>query len=118
MIAHIFSLLPKAEYESYIAAEKKDLKNMTLREMKKSILAHWKLFIKEDSDKKEDAFYGEHRKDRKEPFNPKKRFKGDCRKCGKQGHKVADCHGNANPGECKGKGGGKDNSNMTCYKCT
>ncbi len=88
---------------------------MTLREMKKTLLAHWKLFVKEDSDKKEDVFYGG--KDGKKPFNPKKRFKGDCRKCGKQGHKAADCRGNANAGEGKGKGGGKDNSNVTCYKC-
>jgi hypothetical protein len=90
MCTHVFSLLPKKEYESFITAEKKELRTMSIREMKKKIQAHWKQFIKEE-EKADDVFYGE--KAPKDKFksswtNNKKRFKGTCNKCGKQGHKA------------------------------
>ncbi len=49
----LLGTLPKTEYDSYIASEKKVLLTLTLQAMKKTILAHWKQFIKEDDDKKE-----------------------------------------------------------------
>jgi hypothetical protein len=63
MCTHVFSLLPKKKYESFITAEKKELRTMSIREMKKKIQAHWKQFIKE-KEKVDDVFYGEkkHRK--------------------------------------------------------
>jgi hypothetical protein len=61
MIAHIFSQLPKDEHEACITSEKKDLVNLKLKDMKKSISAHWKLCIK-DNEKSDEVFYGEDKK--------------------------------------------------------
>jgi hypothetical protein len=97
-------------------AEKKELRSMSIREMKKKIQAHWKQFIKEE-DKVDDVFYGEKapkEKSKSSWTNNKKRFKGTCNKCGKQGHKSANCRS-----ESKGSDGGNSNKNkdVTCYKC-
>jgi hypothetical protein len=92
IIAHIFSQLPKDEHEAHITSEKKDLVNLKLKDMKKSISGHWKLFIK-DEEKSDEVFYGEDKKSKtgKKSWTSKK-FKGDCRKCSKQGHKApVDC---------------------------
>jgi hypothetical protein len=48
MIAYIFSLLPKSEYESFISANKRDILKMTIIALKKTITTHWKQFVKED----------------------------------------------------------------------
>ena len=120
LITHIFSLLPKEEYQSYITTEKKDIKNLSMVTMKKSVLAHWKQFIKSET-KEEDAFYGEQKKTSpKSSYGAKKKFKGTCRKCGKQGHKAADCRGDSSQGSGSGGSGGGDknkNKDVTCYKC-
>ena len=86
--------------------------------LKKSIAAHWKLFIKEDEKEEKEVFYGEDKKKGGYKGKPKKRFKGDCRNCGKQGHKSADCRSKPS-GEAPGKGGGdkEKNKNVTCYNC-
>ncbi len=116
MIAHIFAMLPKRQYETFISAEKKTIKDLTMRQMKKNILAHWKAFVKED-EKDGEAFYGEGRPfvakktGYKKPWNNRK-FKGDCRKCGKQGHKAADCRG-----EAVNTGDTNQNKHVTCFKC-
>jgi hypothetical protein len=84
MIAYIFSLLPKTEYESYITSNKKEIQTMTIRVMKKSIAAHWKQFIKEN-DKAGEVFYGGESggSQKTKGYKGKKKFKGDCRNCGK-----------------------------------
>jgi hypothetical protein len=53
-----------------------------------------------------------------------KKFKGTCRHCGKQGHKEVDCYakkreeGNGGGNQSNNtQGGGRDNSNIKCYRC-
>jgi hypothetical protein len=82
------------EYELDISLEMKDLQNLLLQAMKKSIIVHWKQFLKE-SDKAEEAFYRDQNKTQKKTNHPKKRFNDDCCKCGKQGHTAVDCHSRA-----------------------
>jgi hypothetical protein len=120
MIAHIFSQLPKDKYEAHITSEKKDLVNLKLKDMKKSISAHWKLFIK-DNEKSNEVFYGEDKKSKtgKKSWTSKK-FKGDCRKCGKQGHKAVDCRVKSGGNENSSTTGGANNpknAGVTCYAC-
>jgi hypothetical protein len=100
---------------------------LTVIEAKKTAQPHWKRFVKkkddEDAEKTEDIFYREGTKTlypgpktpKKHP-TPKKRFKGDCQKCGKQGHKAADCCSGG--GNEKSSGGGGDrNKDVLCYGC-
>ncbi len=87
--------------------------------MKKSTSAHWKLFI-EDNEKSDEVFCGEDKKSKtgKKSWTSKK-FKGDCRKCGEQGHKAADCRvksGNENSGATGGANDPK-NAGVTCCAC-
>jgi hypothetical protein len=120
MIACVFSQLPKDKYEAHITSEKKDLVNLKLKDMKKSISAHWKLFIK-DNKKSDEIFYREDKKSKtgKKSWRSKK-FKGDCRKCGEQGHKAVDCRvksGNENWSTTGGANNNPKNAGVTCYAC-
>jgi hypothetical protein len=119
MIAHVFSQPPKDKHEAHVTSEKKDLANLKLKDMKKSISAHWKFFIKDD-EKSDEVFCGEDGKSKtgKKSWTSKK-FKGDCRKCGKQGHKAVDCHvksGNENSSTTGGANNPK-NAGVTCHAC-
>jgi hypothetical protein len=118
MIAHIFAMLPAEHYKTYVTSEKKTVATLSMVEMKKSLKEFWKAYVKPTDEKSGDVFYGEKTEYQKTPgkknFNPKKNFKGDCRKCGKQGHKAADCRGETNQGA---GGNTKSNANITCYKC-
>lgn len=121
MITHVFAKLPKESYKTYVTTEKKGLATLTMEEVKKSILAYWKQYIKED-EKKEEAFYGEQQASRrpqggnsnKKPF---KRFKGTCNKCGKQGHKGVDCRGGGAAAAGRNPPSGTDLKHIKCYKC-
>jgi hypothetical protein len=66
VIAHVFSQPPKEKCEACITSEKKDLVNLKLEDMKKSISARWKLFIK-DNEKSDEVFCGEDKKSKKFP---------------------------------------------------
>ena len=46
----------------------------------------------------------------------KKRFKGFCRNCGKQGHKSFECRSSSKP-KAGGTGPKKDMSKVKCFKC-
>ena len=118
MISHVFAGLPKSEYESYVVVQKEKMQKLTLKEMKVSIKAHWTHYIKQDSNEKtEDAFYGgESKPNFKKTHHPKKRFKGDCNKCGKQGHKGVDCRSSGGGNRSSANGNDK-NKDVTCYKC-
>ena len=115
MISHVFAGLPKSEYESYVVVQKEKMQKLTLKEMKVSIKAHWTHYIKQDDEKTEDAFYGESKPHFKKTHHPKKRFKGDCNKCGKQGHKGVDCRSSG--GNRSSANGNDKNKDVTCYKC-
>jgi hypothetical protein len=119
MITHIFSQPPKDEHEAHVTSEKKDLVNLKLKDTKKSISAHWKLFIK-DNEKSDEVFYGEDKKSKtgKKTWTSKK-FKGDCRKCGKQGHEAVDCRVKSGNEKSSATGGANNpkNAGVTCCAC-
>jgi hypothetical protein len=93
IMAHTFAHLPKV-YESTIDALQNNGKKNTLEELKKGLTTKWKaLYGKNNKGKStktedgvEEALHVETKKN-----NFKKKFKGDCRTCGKQGHKSVDC---------------------------
>jgi hypothetical protein len=120
MITHVFSQLPKDKHEAHVTSEKKDLANLKLKDMKKLISAHWKLFIK-DNEKSDEVFYGEDKKSKtgKKSWTSKK-FKGDCRKCGEQGHEAVDCRVKSGWNENTSTTGGANNpknAGASCCAC-
>jgi hypothetical protein len=118
MLSHIYSKLPKDKYESFISSTREQVPNMSLQELKRKILVHWKAFVKEGTEEKE-AFYGEQQSGQPrggKGNHPKKRFKGDCKKCGKQGHKAEDCRsGKSNNDSSDGRS--NKEKYVKCFKC-
>jgi hypothetical protein len=59
-----------------------------------------------------------NKKTKKKTWNGTKRFKGDCRKCGKQGHKAANCwSGGAGSGGQNRDSSQAGHQNRKCYRC-
>jgi hypothetical protein len=127
LLTHVFAELPAEEHETCMSKHAINIELLSVIEAKKTAAAHQKRFIKseddEDAEKTGDVFYGEGSKTsypgpntpKKHPTT-KKRFKGDCRKCGKQGHKAADCPSGGGDKKSAG-GGGNKNKAVTCYEC-
>ena len=95
VIAHIIDKLP-GEYSEVITMVE-GVKNVTLTEIKAKIRAFYKRKFK-TTDKNEDElalFVGG-------------KFKGNCRNCGKQGHKAAECRSKVNTAGVGNKKRAKD----------
>ena len=71
--------LPRDVYSAYITTLLSDLKNKKYKKVKEEVLTIYRGQIKDMNDKD------------KMVFLLYKKFKGTCRKCGKQGHKAVDC---------------------------
>jgi hypothetical protein len=129
MLAHVFAELPADECETCMSKHANNMELMSVIEVKKTVRAHWKRFVKskddEDAEKTSDVFCGEGGETlclgpntpKKHP-TVKKRFKGDCQKCGKQGHKAADCcSGGGDEKSAVGGGDKNKNKDVTCCSC-
>ena len=97
MIAHVLSKLPKKPYEAAVTARKTvGYENLTLDDLKEELEDYWERNIMKEEkqgakdDKANKAF---NVQDKGGGYKSKfaKKFKGDCNKCGKQGHKATDC---------------------------
>jgi hypothetical protein len=121
IITHVFAHLPRL-YESTVKAICNNGKKNTLEEVKKGLTTKWKTYFGKnnkgkfkllDYDIEEALNVDESKKN-----NFKKKIKGDCCNCGKQGHKVVDCW------QKKGKPEGKkktfnsgNDSTRKCFRC-
>jgi hypothetical protein len=83
-----------------------------VEEIQKQVRDYWNRYVKGDGSSMKGgvALYGEAK------------FKGNCRKCGKYGHKAADCRGGPGPNGNDGRtqinpGPGKSNKDRECSKC-
>lgn len=119
--AHIVSNVPK-EYNTVVTTTDGQLHKISLEELGTKLrMTYDRLVenrdIEENGDKKTLALTV---KDNKK-FTPRTpgRFKGTCRKCGKYGHKAADCRGNNNNSRPNRQPGGEQGSNSEklCYRC-
>jgi hypothetical protein len=123
MITHVFASLPKEEHKMHTSKHADNIADLIIKAVKKTVRTHWKRFVKgdQDAEKTEDVFHGEGTKTlcagpkSKNHQTPKKWFKGACQKCGKLGHKTADCQSRG--GDEKGDGGGNKNKDVTCCGC-
>ena len=96
MKAHLLGNLPEG-YQDVVTKISGNEKNMTVTAIEKEIAKKWKRdFYKSEADdsktSKNLALTVEAKKGA--GWKPTKQFKGKCRKCGKQGHKKADCRSN------------------------
>ena len=112
IIAQIILKAPK-EYEVPIKVIQTNLKSGTtsLSDVKAALRQHWRVHLKGKKEYKSNnvALNSQHGK-------PWRKFKGFCKKCGKQGHKATDC--NSKPKhEAKNNSGQKDKSKVKCYRC-
>ena len=90
-VAHMTNNLPES-YKSLVVGRFGLAHNtLTVEEIKTDIQDYYDLYFRDDvktttgtKNKSEQAFY------------TKGKFKGDCRKCGKYGHKAADCRSKGN----------------------
>jgi hypothetical protein len=97
ILQHIVYNLKVRQYQNTLQMIKRDLSNTnvnailpTLEEVKRDIRQIWNQYQTGDHDKRdrrETALVMQMGKPNKFP----KKFKGDCRICGKKGHKAADC---------------------------
>ena len=101
VIAHILNKLPP-EY-SEVVTNVEGMSSMTLRDVKAKIRAFYKRKLKDKQTTQEHAMYANGK------------FKGDCRNCGKQGHKASECHSKSNVAGDKGQKEKK--SGIKCFNC-
>jgi hypothetical protein len=80
MVAHIITKLPE-KYRPLVVGLKLSTTTYTVESIEKEVRDFWNRYVKDETPigKGGVALYGEAK------------FKGDCRKCGKYGHKAADC---------------------------
>ena len=95
-VAHIITKLPES-YRPLVVGLKLSSTEYSVEDIQKEVRDFWNRFIKDDQPNSKGgvALYGEQGK-----------FKGNCRKCGKYGHKASDCRGGGsgtNPGARKRK---------------
>ena len=93
--AHILGGLPDG-YEDVKTKVSGKEDDYTVRELEDEIRNKWKRDHKSNDETNEYALSIEHK------GKGKRRFKGKCRKCGKQGHKAVDC---------------KSNKQGVCFEC-
>ena len=110
MVAHVITKLPEA-YRPLVVGLKLSSTSYEVEQIEKEIRDFWNRYVKSEapSGKGGVALYGEAK------------FKGNCRKCGKYGHKAADCRSTGNGAiggnEPRGKGtGGKTRKDIECFK--
>ena len=99
MIAHIIDALPKGYSEVVTVVE--GMSSLTLQELKAKIRAFYKRRFKNEKDKNELALFAGGK------------FKGNCKNCGKQGHKAAECRSKSNTAGDKSK----VNQGVKCFNC-
>ena len=94
MITHVFPGLPKSKYELYVLAKKGVMKRPYLERYESAHQsALGPLYKQEDEETSIDAFYEEENQSgqgppfKKKTHHLKKRFKGECNECGKQGQR-------------------------------
>ena len=94
-VAHMINNLLES-YKSLVVGRFVGLacNTLTFEEIKTDIRDYYNLYVRDDvkttnKNKSEQAFY------------MKGKFKGDCRKCGKYGHKAADCRSKGNSADKK-----------------
>ena len=101
LVAHIIDKLPSGYSEIITVVE--GMSTIALPELKQKIRAFYKRKFKGES------------KDNELALAVYTKFKGDCRNCGKQGHKAADCRSkNKNAGPNKDKDNKKK---LKCFNC-
>lgn len=101
VIAHILNKLP-AEY-SEVVTNVEGMSSMTLRDVKAKIRAFYKRKFKDTNTAKELA------------MTAGGKFKGQCRNCGKQGHKASECRSKSNVAGDKGQKDKK--TGVKCFNC-
>ena len=110
MKSHIMNSM-SGGYDPVIVKFRGELAETSLIKIRKEIVLQYKSLLKtKGKGGSESALMAKH------PF---KKFKGNCRNCGKQGHKAVDCPSKSTEG---GGGSGNvkspvDKSNVTCYNC-
>ena len=101
VIAHILNkLLP---VYSEVVTNVEGMLSMTLHDVKAKIRAFYKRKLKDKQTTQEHAMYANGK------------FKGNCRNCGKQGHKASKCCSKSNVAGDKGQKEKK--SGMKCFNC-
>jgi hypothetical protein len=107
-VAHIITKLPEV-YRPLVVGLKLSSTTYGVEDIQKEVRDFWNRYVKgkgnSGTKKGGVALFGEAK------------FKGNCRKCGKYGHKAADCRSNGNGIEKTKFGGSKDKSEIECFKC-
>ena len=101
VIAHILNKLP-SEY-SEVVTSVEGLSSVTLRDIKAKIRAFYKRKFSGNKNPSELALFAGGK------------FKGDCRNCGKQGHKASECRSKSNVAGDKGHKDKK--AGIKCFNC-
>ncbi len=82
----------------------------TIQEVKKNVRDYYDLYVRDET---------KTSKNGEQAFFSKSKFKGDCRKCGKYGHKAVDCRSKGNTTEKREltPKQRKKRKNVKCYNC-
>ena len=111
--AHVLGNLPK-EYISVITVLSISGAQVSYDDVCREVTKHWQQNFKSSAGKKDaHALNTEYKK----KFTPKNKFKGTCTKCGKYGHKGADCWADKSGAKSGSDGGSGRPEGRKCYKC-
>ncbi len=125
VMAYVMANSPADHYDDVITVTRKSgISHQTLNDLRKDMHDKWCRLVKTKSLKPQSTSDegGEalnvNDKTKKKAWSGSKRFKGNCRKCGKQGHKAANCWSGTGGSNEQNKGKTPTgHQNRKCYRC-
>ena len=114
LITHIMKKTPPI-YDALETNLRGQMSSLGLKEVKKRYELEWKAKAKSTS-KSDKGVFNLNKKPGNPNKKPWKKFKGNCRHCGKQGHKEKDCFKKKN-GEPKVNTAEPGKKVVKCYRC-
>jgi hypothetical protein len=109
-VAHVINNLPEVYKSLVVGKFGLASSELTIQEVKKNVRDYYDLYVRDET---------KTNKNGEQAFFSKSKFKGDCRKCGKYGHKAVDCRSKGNTTEKRELTPEQRNKrkNVKCYNC-